>query len=76
LVVLVGLYFAVYEGMIEPILPGHHFGSGDAMELGGGLLGVIAGLGSVALGEIIGVLFAIEANTRASAESQAPTGKE
>lgn len=32
----------------------------------GGILGIIIGLLLVAFGEIIGVLFAIEANTRAS----------
>lgn len=67
LILLVGLYLAVYEGIIEPLMPGHHYSSGDAMELGGGLLLTVISLVAVAFGEIIGVLFAIEANTRAVA---------
>lgn len=64
LILLVGLYLAVYQGIIEPLMPGHRFASDDFMELGGGLLLTIIGLVAVAFGEIIGVLFAIEANTR------------
>lgn len=37
------------------------------MQLGSGLIAVVIGLAAVAFGEIIGVLFAIEANTRAIA---------
>lgn len=67
LVLLIGIYYAVYEGMIEPNKPGHSFSSEDAMQLGSGLIAVIIGLAAVAFGEIIGVLFAIESNTRAIA---------
>ncbi len=64
LVILVGLYYAAYEGVLEPNLPNHTFTQNDAMQLAGGLLLIVVGLATVALGEIIGVLFAIEENTR------------
>ncbi|MBW2569929.1 MAG: hypothetical protein JRE47_11340 [Deltaproteobacteria bacterium] len=64
LLVIVGLYFAVYEGIIEPNQPGHRFDSGDQMQLITGFIQVISGICVVAFGEIIGVLFAIELNTR------------
>jgi len=64
LLLLPALYYFVYGGIIEPNLPGHGFGQEDLFQLLGGLLGCIIGLGVVAAGEIIGVLFSIEKNTR------------
>lgn len=63
--VLVGSYFGVWEGMIEPNLPNHRFTiPGDLEQLLGGVLALWFGLVAVVMGEVIGVLFAIEANTR------------
>ncbi|MFA6244797.1 MAG: hypothetical protein WC655_27885 [Candidatus Hydrogenedentales bacterium] len=64
LTTLVGLYYVLYEGIIEPNLPNHVFAPSDATEMAGGFVGLLAGLALIAFGEIIGVLFAIEANTR------------
>lgn len=69
LVVIAGLALAVYGGIIEPSQVGHHFGTEDAIELdaiglGIGLVLAIGGLVSVAFSEVIGVLLAIEENTR------------
>ena len=64
IVVIPGVYFALYQGIIEPNQPGHHFATGDFIELGMGCLLTLFGLAAAALGEIIGVLFAIELNTR------------
>jgi len=64
LLVLAGLYYFIYEGLIEPRLPGHHFDPDDLVELLCGIAGVVVGFGTVAAGELIGVLFAIEENTR------------
>jgi len=63
-IILPGLYFAVYEGIIEPHQPGHNFGSGDMIEIAAGSLLVLFGLGAATLGEIAGVIMAIELNTR------------
>lgn len=62
------LLCAVYEGIIEPNLPRHFFTSEDAMQLISGLGFALGGLMNVALGEIIDVFFAIEANTRHTSE--------
>jgi len=72
LVLFVGLYYAVQEGIMEPNQSGHSFGSEDAMQLGGGLLLTLVGLGAIAFGEIIGVLFAIESNTRETTKLLSP----
>lgn len=64
LLIIPGLYFAVYQGIIEPNQVGHRFGNRDAIELGTGCLMVLFGLFAASFGEIIGVLFAIELNTR------------
>ena len=66
LLLIASLYYFLYEGIVEPRLPNHHFGETDLVELLGGLLGCIVSLGLVATGEVIGVLFAIEKNTRAT----------
>ena len=65
--VVAGVYFALYEGAIEPNLANHRFSTQDMQQLVSGLGGIVSGLLMVAAGEIIGVLFAIEANTRKSA---------
>lgn len=65
LLLLASLYYVLYEGIIEPRLPNHCFADTDLFELLGGLIGCIVSLGLVATGEVIGVLFAIEKNTRA-----------
>lgn len=65
LLLIASLYYFLYEGIVEPRLPNHCFADTDLFELLGGLLGCIVSLGLVATGEIIGVLFAIEKNTRA-----------
>jgi len=64
LFVVFGLLYAVAAGMIEPIKPGHRFDITDAIDIAAGLGIVISGLITAAFGEIIGVLFAIEDNTR------------
>ena len=60
-------YFIFYQAMVEPNQPGHHFGEGDRIELAIGFLLTVIGLGAAAFGEIVGVLFAIEENTRKTA---------
>jgi len=66
--VVAGLYYLIYEGMIEPNLEGHKFGDGDILQIIQGFTSIIGGLVTVAIGEIIGVLFAIEKNTRKTSE--------
>lgn len=66
LVVLYGAIYAAYEGIIEPVQPGHKFAGGDLFQLISGLGIAILGLVTVAFSEVIGVLFAIEENTRAN----------
>ena len=62
--VIYGLYFFVYEGLIEPHLEGHSFSPQDRLQIIQGLSIFVSGLITAAVGEIIGVLFAIEENTR------------
>jgi hypothetical protein len=62
--VLVGIYYFIYQGIIEPNLEGHSFGPQDTVELYSGICAILGGLLSVAFGEVIHVLFAIEENTR------------
>lgn len=64
IVVVGGALYAVITGIIEPMLPGHRFDVGDVFDFGVGLAILLVGIFVVAIGEIIGVLFAIEANTR------------
>ena len=65
-IILLGLYFAVNEGIIEPQQPGHRFTDGDMIEIAAGSLLVLFGLGAATLGEIAGVIMAIELNTRSA----------
>lgn len=62
--VALACFYGVKEGIVEPLLPGHRFAEHDAFQFVSGLAGAIVGLIIVAWGEIIGVLFAIEENTR------------
>ena len=62
--VAVACIWGVKEGIVEPLLPGHRFAESDAFQLVSAVAGAIVGLIVVAIGEAIGVLFAIEENTR------------
>lgn len=64
IICLGGLFFAVYQGIIEPNQQGHSFTNNDRTQLVVGSIGVLIGLLTAAFGEVIGVLFAIEENTR------------
>ncbi len=70
--VFAGIVFVFGAGVIEPSLPKHSFGPGDFWEIVGGLLFSLAALCIIAFGEIVGVLFAIEANTRQSSQNNSP----
>jgi hypothetical protein len=55
-----GLGFSVYQGVLEPMLPHHHFAASDGLEAvaGGvlalfGLLGVLAGEAAAALVRVL-----------------------
>ena len=69
LVSLAGLYLAGYQGIIEPLQPGHRFADQDVVELGGGALLILIGLGAMAFGELVRVLVEIESNTRRTADN-------
>jgi hypothetical protein len=69
LVLIGGLFVAIYQGIIEPNLEGHSFGNRDLYELVAGISAFLIGIILIALGELVGVLFAIEGNTRKIAES-------
>ena len=64
--VLGGIYLVLFEGAVEPNLPGHAFGQGDVQQIIRGLIGIGSGLLTIASGESIGVLFAIERHTRSN----------
>jgi hypothetical protein len=64
LVFAFALLYATYEGIIEPNMKGHHFGGGDLIQIISGIASAFTGLIIVALSEAVGVLFAIEKNTR------------
>lgn len=68
LILLAGLAYAIAQGIIEPNLEGHTFRQEDQIQLGGGIFASLFGLFFVAIGEVVGVLFSIEANTRKAAE--------
>ena len=63
-----GLLYAVVAGLIEPSLPNHTFGPSDTTDLLVGSVTTVVGLLFASLGELIGVAFAIEANTRRVAD--------
>ena len=65
----VRVYFAIFQSFIEPDQIGKYFGNldflnRDLLNILTGIPLIIAGLMCAAFGEIIGVLFAIEKNTR------------
>ena len=68
LVIIAGIV-ALYFGMLEPGEAGHAFGTPNALWVGLGILAAVLGLITAAFGEVIGVLFAIEENTRLAAEN-------
>ena len=67
LAVIIGLYCLTYYGLIEPNRAGHSFGPGNRTEILQGVILSFSGLIVAVFGEIIGVLFAIEENTRKAA---------
>ena len=72
LLIIVGLfYFVAWEAVIEPHLPQHSFGQEDLFQLIAGIAATLLGLVAIVIGESVGVLFAIEANTRKTAASLA-----
>lgn len=71
LVTIAGALYAVITGVIEPLLPQHRYGAGDAFDFLVGAGVAVVGISLVAYGELIGVAFAIEANTRRAADSVA-----
>ncbi len=64
IVAVVGVIYAGYEGIFEPMLPRHSFSGQNLVELITGLVLGLFGLLTVAFSEVVGVLFAIEENTR------------
>ena len=77
LVTVAGALYGVIMGIIEPLLPQHRYGVSDVFDCLVGVAIAIVGIGIVAYGELIGVAFAIEANTRRAADSVATLqGKE
>ena len=64
LVCICGIAYAVIAGLLEPLQPGHSYGVSDAIDIAVGIVSCLFGLITIALGESIGVLFAIEKNTR------------
>ncbi len=65
------LYGLLYQGLILPNQPRYHFDTGNAVAIASAVLGAVIGLITVAFGETIGVLFAIEENTRRAADQRA-----
>ena len=72
LLMLAALMYGIYFAGIEPMLPNHAFGPGNITNILFAVGGLVAGLLLVAVGECIGVLFAIEANTRMAAINSRP----
>jgi hypothetical protein len=76
--IVAGLYIAVAKpgseshSMYSRYQYQSYFNQPDSMlYLAGGAVGVLAGLGAVVTSEVIGVLFAIEQNTRATSPNKA-----
>jgi CBS domain containing-hemolysin-like protein len=69
LITVAGALYGVITGIIEPMLPKHVFAAGDAFDFFCGAAVAVVGIGVVAYGELIGVAFAIEANTRRAADA-------
>ena len=75
LVIVVGLYLVIYEGIIEPNQEGHRFSGKDLYQIYTGLGSLLLGLIVTAFGELIKVFFAIEQNTR-NIKSYQPVSRE
>jgi hypothetical protein len=71
LLIVGGFLYAVIIGIIEPLLPDHHSGAADVLDLLTGFSVAFSGIITVAGGEVIGVAFVIEANTRRTADAVA-----
>ncbi len=71
--IFTGIYFGLYEGVIEPNLQNHHFKPEDLIQLAGGMLALCFGLILVAAGESIRVVLEIEKNTRGNLATKAPS---
>jgi hypothetical protein len=70
---LIGAVIGIGYGIVEPQQPGHVFGSDDILAISFGALLLLFGLLTVAASEVIGVLLAIEKNTRWAAATATPT---
>jgi hypothetical protein len=68
-VVLGAAIYLIINVVIEPSQSGHRFGPGNVLNLLIGSAAALVGLITVAIGEAVGVLFAIEENTRVSHSS-------
>ncbi len=64
LLIAAGIYYGIWQGIIEPMLPKHSFMPGDMAELIGGVSAIVSGLILLFFSESVGVLLAIEKNTR------------
>jgi len=73
ILLVTGIYFGLYQGIIEPLLPKHGFSGGDAMELGGGLAALFFGVVSMLISELVKVMLAIELNTRNGQQEELKT---
>ena len=70
LIIVALLYFVLWQGIIQP----QRHNSIDVLQILTGLGVTIIGLVAVVIGECVGVLFAIEANTRQAATKLAAIG--
>ena len=68
LAVALGVVYCVAFGIVEPILHNHRFSPENAFNLASGLAVAVAGVVLAWFGEALGVIYAIEANTRRTAE--------
>jgi len=64
LLLVIGIYFALYQGITESMIGKHGFSGGDVMELGGGMAALFFGMLSMLIAETVKVMLAIELNTR------------
>jgi formate-dependent nitrite reductase membrane component NrfD len=67
--IAIGIYFSIYEGLVEPRVAGHPFRERDLIELSAGLLALFFGTVALIVSECIKVLLGIEKNTRRSEEN-------
>ncbi len=69
LTAVAGVLYAVFAGVFEPMMPKHSFSFEDLFDFVVGAAAAVIGIVVVAFAEIIGVAFAIEANTRRTADA-------